>query len=85
MNKLGYALVKWWADFMSVQPYWLLYMKSDICYFMAYHVFRYRRKVTRENLLRSFPGAVPLSREPVKRTILRSPFWFLFRRCRPAW
>ena len=55
MNKIGYAIVKWWADFMSVQPYWLLYVKSDICYFMAYHVFRYRRKVTRENLLRSFP------------------------------
>ena len=55
MNKLGYAIVKLWADFMSVQPYGLLYLKSDIFYFLAYHVFRYRRKVTRENLLRSFP------------------------------
>lgn len=55
MKKLGYAIVKLWANFMSVQPYWLLYLKSDVCYFLAYHVFRYRRQVTRENLLRSFP------------------------------
>ena len=48
-------MVKWWADFQSIQPYWLLYLKSDVLYFLAYHVARYRRKVVRQNLLRSFP------------------------------
>ncbi|MDR0833967.1 MAG: lysophospholipid acyltransferase family protein [Candidatus Symbiothrix sp.] len=33
----------------------LLYFISDILYFLAYYVFRYRRKVVRKNLLNSFP------------------------------
>ena len=55
MNRIGFYLVKCWADFQSIQPYWLLYLKSDLCYLLVYHVARYRRKVVRENLLRSFP------------------------------
>ena len=47
--------MKLWVDFLSVHPYWLLYLKSDIYYFLVYHLFRYRRKVVRENLLHSFP------------------------------
>ena len=48
-------MMKWWADFQSIQPYWLLYLKSDLCYFLVYHIVRYRRKVVRQNILRSFP------------------------------
>lgn len=55
MKRIGFYLVKCWADFQSIQPYWLLYLKSDLCYLLVYHVARYRRKVVRENLLRSFP------------------------------
>jgi KDO2-lipid IV(A) lauroyltransferase len=55
MKRIGFYLVKCWADFQSIQPYWLLYLKSDLCYFLVYHVAHYRRKVVRENLLRSFP------------------------------
>ena len=40
---------------MSIHPFWLLYLKSDFYFFLIYHVFRYRRKVVRQNLLRSFP------------------------------
>ena len=40
---------------MSIHPYWLLYLKSDFYYVLTYHLIRYRRKVVRENLLRSFP------------------------------
>ena len=47
--------MKWWVDFQSIQPYWLLYLKSDLYYLLVYHVARYRRKVVRQNLLRSFP------------------------------
>ena len=42
-------------QFQSVHPYWLLYLKSDCYYFLVYHIARYRRKVVRDNLLRSFP------------------------------
>jgi KDO2-lipid IV(A) lauroyltransferase len=55
MEKVGYAIVKFWTGFLSVHPYWLLYLKSDFYYFLTYHVLRYRRKVVRQNLLRSFP------------------------------
>lgn len=55
MSKIGFYIVKLWVVILSLQPYWLLYLKSDICSFLLYHVVRYRRKVVRQNLLRSFP------------------------------
>ena len=33
----------------------MLYLGSDICCFILYHVIRYRRKVVRDNLVMSFP------------------------------
>ena len=47
--------MKFWVAFLSIHPYWLLYLKSDCYYFLVYHVFHYRRKVVRGNLQRSFP------------------------------
>ena len=55
MSKIGFHIVKWWTAFLSVHPYWLLYLKSDFYYVLIYHLIRYRRKVVRENLLHSFP------------------------------
>ena len=55
MSKLGFHIVKLWVRFLSIHPYWLLYLKSDCYYFLLYYVFRYRRKVVRQNLLHSFP------------------------------
>ena len=55
MAKLGFHIVKLWVVFLSVHPFWLLYLKSDVYYFLVYHLLRYRRKVVRQNLLRSFP------------------------------
>ena len=55
MSKLGFHIVKFWVRFLSIHPYWLLYLKSDCYCFLLYHVLRYRRKVVRQNLLRSFP------------------------------
>ena len=55
MERIGLALVKFWAYCLSISPFWLLYLRSDFYFFMVYHVAHYRRKVVRENLLRSFP------------------------------
>ena len=55
MAKIGFHIVRLWVAFLSVHPYWLLYLKSDCYYFLVYHLFRYRRKVVRQNLLNSFP------------------------------
>ena len=55
MAKLGFHIVKLWVAFLSIHPFWLLYLKSDFYYFLVYHLLRYRRKVVRQNLMRSFP------------------------------
>lgn len=55
MKKVGFVLVRFWAWCVAVSPYWLLYLRSDFCFLMVYHVAHYRRKVVRQNLLRSFP------------------------------
>ena len=55
MAKIGFHIVKLWVAFLSIHPYWLLYLKSDCYYFLVYHLLRYRRKVVRQNLLHSFP------------------------------
>lgn len=55
MGKVGFHILKAWASLNSVMPFWLLYAKSDLFYCLVYHVARYRRKVVRQNLLRSFP------------------------------
>ena len=56
MKKLGFHIVKLWVDFLSIHPFWLLYLKSDCYFVLLYYLARYRRKVVRQNLLRSFPG-----------------------------
>ena len=55
MAKLGFHIVRLWVAFLSIHPYWLLYLKSDVYYFLVYYLLRYRRKVVRQNLVRSFP------------------------------
>ena len=55
MAKVGFHIVRLWVAFLSIHPYWLLYLKSDGYYFLVYHLLRYRRKVVRQNLLQSFP------------------------------
>lgn len=54
MGRIGFLIVKLWAYCLSISPFWLLYLRSDFYFFMVYHVAHYRRKVVRQNLLRSF-------------------------------
>ena len=55
MKKIGFWLVKCMAYLIALTPFGLLYLKSDIYAFLLYHVVRYRRKVVRDNLVKSFP------------------------------
>ena len=36
-------------------PFWLIFLFSDLVYFLMYHIIRYRRKVVTTNLCSSFP------------------------------
>lgn len=55
MSRVGYRMVKALAYGIAITPFPLLYIQSDLYAFLLYHLLRYRRKVVRANLLRSFP------------------------------
>lgn len=40
---------------ISLIPFRVIYIFSDLLYFIAYHIVRYRRKLVRKNLTESFP------------------------------
>ncbi len=40
---------------ISILPFWLLHLLSDVMYFGVYHLFGYRRKVVENNLRNAFP------------------------------
>lgn len=50
-----YHLIRSLWKLMSLLPMWILYFISDLVYFPLYYVVRYRRKVVRKNLVKSFP------------------------------
>lgn len=55
MNYISYLLFRGFLSFISILPFSILYFISDIIYGLVYYILRYRKKVTRENLLNSFP------------------------------
>ncbi|MDR1558055.1 MAG: lysophospholipid acyltransferase family protein [Tannerellaceae bacterium] len=52
---LGYHLVYGSLFILSILPLNLLYLFSDIAFFLVYYVFRYRRDIVIQNLSRAFP------------------------------
>ena len=40
---------------LSLLPYTLLYFFSDVSFLFIYHLFKYRRSVVRDNLVKAFP------------------------------
>lgn len=52
---------------LSLMPFWLLYVISDIIYFFIYHVAGYRRKVVQQNLQNAFPEKTDVERKDIER------------------
>ena len=52
-------------------PFGVLYLVSDLLYFVIYHLAGYRRKVTRRNLERSFPEKGDVERREIERHYYR--------------
>ncbi len=50
-----YYLVLGLCYLLSLLPFFILYLLSDVLYFFVYYLFRYRREVVRDNLTNSFP------------------------------
>jgi KDO2-lipid IV(A) lauroyltransferase len=59
VNKLFFHTVKYLLIGLSILPLRVLYVFSDLIFFVGYYIFRYRRRITRENLMRSFPEMGP--------------------------
>jgi KDO2-lipid IV(A) lauroyltransferase len=53
---ISYYLILPFIYLIAILPFPLLYFFSDGVYFLLYRVLGYRRKVVRENLVKSFPG-----------------------------
>ncbi len=69
MEKLVYGL--FYA--LSLLPFRVLYILSDMGYILVYHVARYRRGLVRKNLESAFPGKTA---KEIKRLETRFYHWF---------
>lgn len=70
-SKLIYWLVYGGMWLFSTLPFRVLYVLSDFNYLLMYHVWRYRRKVVRENLEKSFPEKTEAERLQIERKFYR--------------
>ena len=52
---IKYSLLSGIVRLLSLLPFGVLYFISDVMKFFVYHVGRYRRRVVRDNLVKSFP------------------------------
>ena len=72
MKRIAYWLAKAWVYWISLTPFGLLYLRSDVYAFLLYHVFRYRRKVVRDNLQKSFPEKPPKKIKKIEKKFYRN-------------
>ena len=70
-SRLIYWLVYSGMWLFSALPFRVLYMLSDLNYLLMYCVGKYRRKVVRGNLLRSFPEKTDAERLQIERKFYR--------------
>ncbi len=55
MKRITYGITAFVLYLISLLPFPVLYLLSDILYVFLYYIFKYRRKVVLINLLNSFP------------------------------
>ena len=70
-SRFIYWLVSTGMWLFSALPFRVLYILSDFNYLLMYHVGRYRRKVVRENLEKSFPEKTEAERLQIERKFYR--------------
>lgn len=56
---------------ISILPFRILYLLSDLVYFIVYHIFGYRKKVVRENLALALPHLSDAERLSIERKSYR--------------
>jgi KDO2-lipid IV(A) lauroyltransferase len=66
-NQILYSLFFLWAKVHAILPMPVLYVLSDVLYFLVYRIIRYRLPVVRRNMRRSFPGSTEKERRRLER------------------
>ena len=56
---------------LSLLPLWLLYLLSDLLYFVVFHVLKYRRDISMKNLEKSFPKLPQSELEYIQKNFYR--------------
>ena len=59
MKKIANYIGFFFVTVLSLLPFWVLYLISDLLYLLAFHVVKYRKKIVIENLSKSFPEKDP--------------------------
>lgn len=59
INKGLFKVIVFFLYVLSLLPLSVLYLFSDVIYYLIYYVVKYRKKVVRENLTNSFPHKTP--------------------------
>ena len=70
MQFLVFALTYPFIWLFSRLPMRILYIKSDIFFFLIYYVFRYRKNVVLENLRLAFPEKSEAERKKISKKFL---------------
>ena len=70
-SRFIYWLVSTGMWLFSALPFRVLYILSDFNYLLMYYVGKYRRKVVRGNLTKSFPEKTPAERLQIERKFYR--------------
>ena len=71
MNKGLFRLTAFFLYLISLLPFPLLYLFSDLLFFLLYYVIRYRREVVQANLANSFPEKTLKERRSIERRFYR--------------
>ncbi len=71
MAALVYYLVLPFIYLISILPFPLLFLLSDVIYFVLYYIIGYRRKVVRQNLRNAFPDKTDKEIDRICRAFFR--------------
>ncbi|QNL48443.1 lysophospholipid acyltransferase family protein [Olivibacter sp. SDN3] len=62
---IGNRILSFLIGIVSLFPFWLIYVLSDILFILLYYVFRYRKSVVDENLSQAFPEKTTSERNKI--------------------
>ncbi|MEL6676114.1 MAG: lipid A biosynthesis acyltransferase, partial [Bacteroidota bacterium] len=71
MQAIGYYISLPFLYGLSYLPFWLLYVFSDLTFFLVYYIIGYRKKVVHQNLANAFPDRSPAERLTIERQFYR--------------